>query len=80
MDGKENTDVQAAFELLNNTLDEERKRILAVGSQAMDRQYAEVAQDVPDFVKKLDAITIRRHIDNMPFIRYVGAVTAAIGK
>ena len=63
MDGKENTDVQAAFELLNNTLDEERKRIFAAGSQAMDRQDAEVAQGVLDFVKKLDAF--RQDVQSM---------------
>ena len=51
----QNTDVQAAFELLNSTLDEERTRIFKAGSQAMERQDAKLAQGVLDFVKKLDA-------------------------
>ena len=49
-----NTDVQTAFELLTTTLDEERRRIFAAGSKAMERQDAKVARGVLDFVEKLD--------------------------
>lgn len=55
MDKKQNSDVKTAFELLNSTLVEERKRIFAAGSQAMDRQDAKLARGVLDFVEKLDA-------------------------
>ena len=53
MDTLQNTDVQVAFELLNNTLDEERIRIFKAGSQAMDRQDVKLANGVLDFAKKL---------------------------
>lgn len=54
MDITKNTDVQTAFELLNNTLDEERTRIFKAGSQAMDKEDAKLARGVLDFVEKLD--------------------------
>ena len=55
MDTPQNTDVQAAFELLNSTLDEERTRIFKAGSQAMERQDVKLAQGVLDFAQKLMA-------------------------
>lgn len=51
----QNADVQAAFELLNSTLDEERKRIFKAGSQAMDKQNVKLAMGVLDFAQKLMA-------------------------
>lgn len=55
MSNNGNMDVQAAFELLGTTLDEERTRIFDAGSQAMKRQDKKVAQDVLNFADKLDA-------------------------
>ncbi|MGN0880043.1 MAG: hypothetical protein ACI4WT_11430 [Oligosphaeraceae bacterium] len=48
------SDVKAAFELLTDTLEDERKRIFQAGSQAMERQDVQVAQAVLDFARKLN--------------------------